>query len=88
MADEQKTCAQCTKQFLIIQQEQDFYKKKELPWPENCPECRQKRRLALRNERKLYKRKCDKCQSDMITTYRPDSPYIVYCQDCFWKHIG
>lgn len=88
MADEQKTCAQCTKPFLIIDQEQAFYKKKDLPWPENCPECRQKRRLALRNERKLYKRKCDKCQKDMITTYQPDSPYIVYCQECFWQHIG
>ncbi|PIP66653.1 hypothetical protein COW94_00635 [Candidatus Peregrinibacteria bacterium CG22_combo_CG10-13_8_21_14_all_44_10] len=88
MPDETKTCEQCTKPFLIIQQEQDFYKKKDLPWPANCPECRQKRRLSLRNERKLYKRDCDSCKKSMITTYRPDSPYIVYCQECFWKHIG
>ncbi len=88
MPNDTKACAQCTKQFLIIEQEQEFYKKKGLPWPVSCPECRQKRRLSLRNERKLYKRACDKCSKSMITTYRDDSPYTVYCQECFWKHIG
>lgn len=86
--EEIRTCETCQKQFLIIPQEQEFYKKKDLPWPTNCPECRQKRRLSLRNERKLYKRKCDKCQKDIISTYAPDSKYIVYCQECFWQNIG
>lgn len=81
-------CKACGKDFLIIEQEQKFYKKKDLPLPDNCPDCRQKRRLSLRNERKLYKRKCDKCQKEMISTYAPDSKYIVYCQECFWKHLG
>lgn len=86
--NETRTCETCQKSFLIIVQEQEFYKKKDLPWPTNCPECRQRRRLSLRNERKLYKRKCDKCQKDIISTYSPDSKYIVYCQECFWKNIG
>lgn len=86
--DEKQTCKQCSKDFLIIVQEQKFYKKKDLPWPENCPECRQKRRLSLRNERKLYKRTCDKCKKEIISTYPADSKYIVYCQECFWQHIG
>lgn len=88
LKDEKRTCAQCGKDFLIIVQEQKFYAKKDLPWPENCPECRQKRRLSLRNERRLYKRTCDKCHKEIISTYAPDSPYIVYCQECFWQHIG
>jgi hypothetical protein len=88
MKDEKQTCKKCSKDFLVIVQEQKFYKKKDLPWPGNCPECRQKRRLSLRNERKLYKRTCDKCQKDIISTYPADSKYIVYCQECFWKHIG
>lgn len=86
--EEVRICESCQKQFLVIPQEQEFYLKKDLPWPANCPECRQKRRLSLRNERKLYKRKCDKCQKDIISTYAPDSKYIVYCQECFWKNIG
>lgn len=85
---EKAHCKACSKEFLIIPQEQAFYKKKGLPKPENCPECRRKRRLSLRNERKLYKRKCDKCSKDMVSTYSPESPYKVYCQECYWQHLG
>lgn len=82
-----QTCKTCGKQFLIIDQEKEFYKKKNQKWPDYCPQCRQDRRIKLRNERKLYKRNCDKCGKQIITTYTPDSSYVVYCQDCFWKHI-
>lgn len=81
-------CKACKKEFLIIPQEQAFYTKKGLPKPENCPECRRKRRLSLRNERKLYKRKCDKCSKDMVSTYSAESPYKVYCQECYWEYLG
>lgn len=82
------TCKTCGKEFLMIVPELKFYEKKEMPEPENCPECRQKRRLSLRNERKFFKRNCDKCGKSMISTYRTDSEFIVYCQDCFWKYLG
>lgn len=85
---EQQTCTKCSKNFLIIAQEQEFYLKKDLPWPDYCPECRQIRRLSLRNERKLYRRKCDKCQKEIISTYSPESKYVIYCQECFWEHLG
>lgn len=81
-------CALCTKDFHIIPQEQKFYQKKGLPSPTNCPECRQKERLALRNERKLYKRTCDKCKKEIISTYAPDSKYVIYCQECFWQYMA
>jgi len=82
------SCGECQKDFLVIPQEQAFYKKKELPMPEKCPKCRQKRRLSLRNERNLFKRDCDKCKKEVISTYRPESEYIIYCQECYWKHLG
>lgn len=85
---EKAICKQCSKEFLIIPQEHQFYKRKKLPTPENCPECRRKRRLSLRNERVLYKRKCDKCKKDIISTYSADSKYIVYCQECYWDYLG
>lgn len=81
-------CGRCSKDFLIIEQEQRFLQKKKLPSPTSCPDCRQKRRLSLRNERKLYKRPCDQCKTPMISTYSEESTYVVYCQDCFWRHIG
>ncbi|MBU0627024.1 hypothetical protein KKG31_00015 [Patescibacteria group bacterium] len=34
-------------------------KKYLIPAPTLCPDCRQQRRISFRNERSLYKRKCD-----------------------------
>lgn len=88
MPSQQATCQTCKKPFLIIEQEQAYYKKKDLPDPTACPECRQKERLTLRNERKLYKRTCDKCKKEIISTYSPDSKYTIYCQECFWETMS
>ncbi|USN57481.1 MAG: hypothetical protein H6766_03440 [Candidatus Peribacteria bacterium] len=52
----------------------------QIPTPTLCPDCRQCRRLAFRNERKLYRRKCDASQKDIISIYSPDKPYKVYDQ--------
>jgi len=54
-----------------------------IPSPTLCPDCRQQRRLTFRNERKLYKRKCDFSGKDIISIYSPDKPYKVYEMD-FW----
>jgi len=90
----QKTCTNCGSQFEITQSDLDFYDKISpvfddknipLPPPGNCPECRQQRRLAWRNERKLYERPCDMCKQSMIAAFPPDSPFTVYCHDCWWS---
>lgn len=88
MPSERKTCTTCAKDFLVLEQEQVFLKKKELPMPVECPKCRQDKRLALRNERNLYKRPCNKCGQGMISPYAPESPYTVYCQKCYYEYIG
>ncbi|MBI4975196.1 zinc-ribbon domain containing protein [Candidatus Peregrinibacteria bacterium] len=88
MPSEKQTCQTCKKDFLILEEEKAFYKRKNLPSPTDCSKCRQDTRLALRNERNLYKRKCDKCGQDMISPYSADSPYVVYCQKCFWEYTG
>ncbi|MFA5828942.1 MAG: hypothetical protein WC843_00385 [Candidatus Gracilibacteria bacterium] len=78
----------CAKEFLVIPQEKNFYIKKQLPMPDFCPACRHQQRMALRAERKLYSRKCDKCSNSMLSTYPNDAPYKIYCQKCFWENIG
>lgn len=55
-------------------------KKYSIPSPKLCPDCRQQRRLAFRNERNLYKRKCDMSGKDIISIYRPES-YVAYHLD-------
>jgi CxxC-x17-CxxC domain-containing protein len=56
-------------------------KKYLIPAPTLCPDCRQQRRLSWRNERKLYKRKCDASGKEIISMYSPDKNYRVYERD-------
>jgi len=83
-----KNCVNCKKKFLIIPQELDFYTRKSLPLPKACSPCRRNRRTSLRNERKLYDRKCDKCDISLKSTYPLDSEYIIYCEKCYLNSIN
>ena len=80
-------CEVTQKPFRIIGQELEFYRKHNLPIPKRHPDQRHLDRMTLRNPRKLYDRKCDKCGVDMKTTYSPERPEIVYCQTCYNKEV-
>jgi DNA-directed RNA polymerase subunit RPC12/RpoP len=80
-----KKCSRCNKEFKLIKQELDFYKKMGLPTPDNCPTCRYELRFQTRNERQFYKYPCAKCKKEMVTTVNSDKGYTVYCQDCYMK---
>jgi hypothetical protein len=47
--------------------------------------CRHQRRLAFRNERKLYQRKCDLTGQSILSIYSSDSPYKVYEREAWWS---
>lgn len=90
-----KTCKQCGNNFTVEKEDLEFYdkisptfagKKNQIPTPTFCPSCRNIRRLAWRNERKLYKRKCDKSGKDIVSIYSPDkTDYKVYEINEWWK---
>ena len=89
-----KSCSKCSANFDITDKDWEFYnkispvfdwKKYEIPTPTFCPDCRQQRRLSFRNERKLYKRKCDATGESMISIYSPDKNYKVYSSDFWWS---
>lgn len=91
---QRKTCAVSGQEFALYQSDLDFYakisptfagQKFAIPTPTLCPEERQRRRLLFRNERKLYKRKCDATGENIISIYSPDKPYKVYKQDFWWS---
>jgi hypothetical protein len=44
-------------------------------------------RMRLRNPRKLNERKCDKCWTDIKTTYSADRKETVYCEECYNNEI-
>jgi len=75
-----KTCANCKKDFTIEPDDFGFYEKIKVPPPTFCPECRQMRRMSFRNERNLFKRKCDQSQKDIISVFSPSSVFKVYDQ--------
>ncbi|MDD5769473.1 MAG: hypothetical protein PHE25_00750 [Candidatus Gracilibacteria bacterium] len=76
-------CEITKKPFRIIKQELEFYRKHNLPIPKRHPDQRHLDRMKLRNPRKLFDRKCDKCGKDIKTTYSPDRKEIVYCEECY-----
>ena len=90
---EGKCNEQCTTAFKIIPQELQFYKRMNLPLPTLCPNCRHYERLKQRNPLKLWHRSCmcdkpnhghaGKCPNEFETSYAPDRPEIVYCEQCY-----
>lgn len=73
--------------YKIIPQELAFYREHNIPVPHLHPDERHKARMKLRNPRKLYDRKCMKCQKQIQTTYAPDRPETVYCEECYLKEV-
>jgi hypothetical protein len=81
MQNENRQCQNCQKEFIIDGDDFGFYQKMKVPPPTFCPLCRAQRRLAYRNERGLYKRKCDYSGKEIFSMYAPDSPVKVYERD-------
>lgn len=82
-----KRCAATGTEFEITEEDLQFYdrvsptfagKKCAVPPPSLCPEARLRRRLSWRNERTLYRRKCDHSGKEIISTYAPEAPFPVY----------
>mgnify|MGYP002346639652 CR=1 FL=1 len=84
---ERRKCPGCGQEFTITDKDLEFYckispvfngVKYEIPAPTLCPDCRNQRRLTRRNERNIYKRKCDLTGKPIISDFHPDRDYIVY----------
>lgn len=73
--------------FVISKQELAFMRNQRLPMPHLHPMERQKKRMQQRNPMTLWKRKCGKCGKEIQTTYAPERPEIVYCEECYLKTV-
>lgn len=82
---ETKKCTQCEKVFEITVDEVAFYGKMRTPVPSVCSDCRFRQKAMWRNETTLYSgRACGLCGKSIISMYHPKSPYVTYCQTCFY----
>ncbi len=84
MDEEKKTCEACEKVFTIGKKDRELYAQLKVAPPLYCPRCGVQKMMALRNERILYKRACDKCKKDTLSIYHSSAPYTVYCHECWW----
>jgi hypothetical protein len=80
-------CEVTGRPFRLIKQELDFYKKQGIPLPTKHPDVRIEQRYRMRNPNKFWKRVCGKCGEEIVTTYDPSRPEVVYCESCYLKEI-
>jgi hypothetical protein len=85
-----KCSHECAGVFRITQQELNFYKLLNIPLPKICQNCRHYSRFAWRNSSRLWHRKCMKpgCSNEFETSYAPDRPEIVYCEQCYQQEVA
>ena len=82
---ETKTCQNCKKEFVIGEDDFNYYGKIKVPAPSWCPECRLQRRLSFRNERAMYSRPCGLCGTGTISLYDEEKGIVNYCSECWWS---
>lgn len=92
-------CNECGKNFRIVRNELDFYKRLGLPMPHKDFECRHQARMRKRNPRKLWPRSCmcenenhmnhagEKCTANFQTTFSPERKETVYCESCYQQEM-
>jgi hypothetical protein len=82
---EKRTCQNCKNEFVIDQEDFNFYQKIKVPAPTFCYLCRAQRRFAFRNERKLFKVKDAFTGKDIFSLYPPESEIKVITQDEWYQ---
>jgi len=90
-------CIDCGRNYKIVVNELNFYRKMKIPIPRRCFHCRHAARLARQNPLKLWHRQCmcnltthehkGKCPNEFETSYAPERPEIVYCERCYQKEV-
>ncbi len=80
-------CDECNKNYKITNQEFTLYNQLILPIPRKCPQCRHADRAKRRTPYKLWERECAKCHKPIATSYSPERPEIVYCEECYLKEV-
>jgi len=88
ICDELFSCEDCKKNYKIVDHEYKFIQKQGVIIPKKCFACRHKARFDLRNLRTLYDRNCDKCGTDIKTTYSPEQSEIVYCEKDYQESLS
>ncbi len=88
ICDKILTCQETGQNYKIQSMELKFYRNLGLPVPTKHHEVRFMERAKLRNPRKLFSRECAECQKKIQTTFAPDRPEKVLCEECYLKIVN
>lgn len=80
-------CTICDRGYRVTESELGLYRKFNLPVPDQCPKCREKRRFDAINKPYSYDTVCTKCEKKITTMHDPKRGRIVYCESCYQKEI-
>lgn len=89
-------CLNCDRNYKILLEEWEFYKRMKLPIPEQCFFCRFKRRENFRNNFDLKPKQCDclgcehhteKCAT-FFETFWINETRLLYCEKCYQQEIN
>ena len=81
---ETRVCQNCKQNFVIEPEDFNFYEKIKVPPPTFCPLCRAQRRLAFRNERRLFKVKDYFTGQDIFSTYPRESGRNIITREAWF----
>ncbi len=97
LSHKKKSEDHCLGAFKITLDELNLYRYLKVPLPRFCFNCRHEMRLRKRNPMKLWHRECmckkknhgheGECKNKFDTSYAPDRPEIVYCEQCYNKEV-
>ncbi len=80
---EMLTCIACNRNYKVVKQELEFYRKLMLPIPRKCFNCRHLDRVRRRGPFVLTDRTCGKCREKIKTIYAESQFPVVYCEQCY-----
>lgn len=80
-------CLSCKRAYRILDRELVFYQRYGLPLPRLCHNCRHTERLKLRTPLKFFDRTCAKCAKPVQTSFAPDRPEVIWCEECYNKEV-
>lgn len=80
-------CEGCGKNYQIIPLELQFLKRFGIRIPHECPLCRDRARIRRLSPMAIYERTCARCEKVIETSYAPERPEIVYCEECYKQEV-
>jgi len=80
-------CEFTGKPYKLTKQELEFYRTHQLPIARRHPLQRHFDRFTFKNSYKLWERTCAKCNKPTLTSYPPERPETLFCEECYRKSV-